>query len=50
MILYTETQLEDTYRIYRLHQAKHDMPFITLEDFRSMFEEIFRVIYEAEYE
>jgi hypothetical protein len=50
MILYLETQLEDTYRVYRLHQAKHDLPFMALEDFRGMFEGIFEVIYEAEYE
>jgi len=50
MLLYTETQLENTYNIYRLHQAKHDLPFITLENFRYMFEEIFQEIYKEVYE
>jgi hypothetical protein len=45
MILYTEKQLEDCYRIYRLHQVKQDMPFMTLEDFRNMFEDIMEKAY-----
>ena len=45
MVLYTEKQLEDCYRRYRLHQVKKDMPFMTLEDFRLMFEDIMAVLY-----
>ena len=50
MILYLETQLEDCYRIYRLHQVKQDMPFMSLEDFRNMFEELMGKVYEEEEE
>tara|TARA_R100001082_G_scaffold68012_1_gene38539 strand:- start:597 stop:764 length:168 start_codon:yes stop_codon:yes gene_type:complete len=50
MILYLETQLEDCYRIYRLHQVKQDMPFMSLEDFRNMFEELMGRVYEEEEE
>ena len=45
MILYTEEQLENTYNLYRKHQAKKDMSFLKLEDFRLMFEEIMEWIY-----
>ena len=45
MILYTEKQLEDCYRQYCLHQVRHDMPFMKLEDFRYMFEDIMEVAY-----
>ena len=45
MVLYTEEQLEDCYRRYRLHQVKKDMSFMTLEDFRLMFEDIMAVLY-----
>tara|TARA_R100001594_G_C3844295_1_gene216696 strand:- start:298 stop:447 length:150 start_codon:yes stop_codon:yes gene_type:complete len=45
MVLYTEEQLEDCYRRYRLHQVKRDMPFMTLENFRLMFEDIMAVLY-----
>ena len=48
MILYLESQLEDCYRVYCLKQVKNDMPFMSLEDFRSMFEGIMEVIYEEE--
>ena len=50
MILYLETQLEDCYRIYRLHQVKQDIPFMSLEDFRNMFEELMGKVYEEEEE
>ena len=40
MILYTEKQLEDAYHSYRVTQVKQDMAFITLQDFRIMFEQI----------
>jgi hypothetical protein len=45
MILYLEKQLEDCYRQYCLHQVRHDMPFMKLEDFRYMFEDIMEVAY-----
>ena len=45
MILYTEKQLEDCYRQYCLHQVRHDMSFMQLEDFRNMFEDIMEKAY-----
>ena len=39
MILYTDKQLEKSYRIYAKHQGIHGVPFITLDNFRAMFEE-----------
>ena len=45
MILYTEEQLENAYNVYRKHQAKQDMSFLKLEDFRVMFEEIMEWVY-----
>ena len=49
MILYTEKQLEDAYKIYRLNQVKKDMSFMKLKDFRVMFEDIMEVVYSSEY-
>jgi len=48
MILYTEDVLEDCYKIYRLHQMRKDVPFITKEDFRALFEEIMERVYRHE--
>ena len=45
MILYTENQLENCYRQYCLYQVRHDMPFMQLEDFRLMFEDIMQEAY-----
>jgi hypothetical protein len=39
MILYTEQQLNRVYRIYAKHQGIHGVPFISLDNFRIMFEE-----------
>ena len=39
MIFYTEDLLGKVYKTYQLHQAKQNMPFMQLEDFRLMFEE-----------
>ncbi len=50
MVLYTEEQLEKCYRHYCLNQVKRDMPFMTLENFRLMFEDIMAVIYSEEEE
>ena len=48
MILYLEDQLEGCYKQYRLHQRRHDMAFMTLDDFRNMFEDLMEVIYKDE--
>ena len=46
MLLYTEEQLEQAYKIYRLHQVKVDLGFMTLENFRNLFEQfVEEVIY-----
>ena len=45
MILYTEKQLEDCYNVYRIMQIKQDMAFVTLQDFRIMFEQILEILY-----
>ena len=39
MILYSEDMLGKVYKNYQLHQAKNNLPFMKLEDFRVMFEE-----------
>jgi|14BtaG_2_1085337.scaffolds.fasta_scaffold31468_2 hypothetical protein len=46
MILYTEQQLEDSYKIYCSHQSQQDIPFMKLADFRRMFETIMENLYE----
>tara|TARA_R100000808_G_scaffold22141_1_gene48045 strand:- start:854 stop:1012 length:159 start_codon:yes stop_codon:yes gene_type:complete len=40
MILYTEEQLRNAYEIYRRHQIRQDLSFMSLEHFRLMYEEI----------
>ena len=40
MLLYTEEQLEKAYGIYRLKQARLDLGFMNLENFRSLFEQL----------
>ena len=46
MLLYTEEQLEEAYGIYRYHQIKLDLGFMTLENFRNLFEQfIEEVVY-----
>ena len=45
MILYLEDQLEECYRQYCLHQVRQDMPFMSLEDYRNMIEDLMAVIY-----
>ena len=45
MILYTEEQLENAYRSYRVTQVKQDIAFVTLQDFRIMFEQILEILY-----
>ena len=46
MILYTEKQLENCYNVYRIMQIKQDMAFVSLDNFRIMFEEMLEKIYE----
>ena len=40
MLLYTEEQLEASYKIYRLHQIKQDLSCMTLNNFRKLYEEL----------
>ena len=44
MILYSEDMLGKVYKLYQLHQAKHNLPFMRLEDYRLLFEEQQQVI------
>ena len=44
MILYSEDMLGKVYKVYQLHQAKHKLPFMQLEDYRLLFEEQQQVI------
>ena len=46
MILYLEDQLEAAYRKYCMHQIKQDIPFMSLDNFRNMFEEIMAIVYQ----
>lgn len=46
MILYTEKQLEDCYNVYRIMQIKQDMAFVSLDDFRVLFEKMLGKMYE----
>ena len=40
MLLYTEEQLERAYDIYSSHQAKQDLSFMSLENFRIFYEQL----------
>ena len=40
MLLYTEEQLESAYEIYRSHQARQDLGFMSLEHFRIFYEQL----------
>ena len=44
MILYSEDMLGKVYKLYQLYQAKHNLPFMQLEDYRLLFEEQQQVI------
>ena len=44
MILYSEDMLGKVYKLYQLHQAKHNLPFMQLEDYRLLFEEQQQII------
>ena len=39
MILYSEDMLHKIYNIYRKHQARQELGFMKIEDFRLLFEE-----------
>ena len=43
MILYTEKQLEEAYRIDCKERAKQKLPWIKLEEFRGVYEELLEV-------
>tara|TARA_B100001250_G_scaffold75945_1_gene62185 strand:+ start:7053 stop:7202 length:150 start_codon:yes stop_codon:yes gene_type:complete len=45
MVLYTEQQLEDCYHEYRLMQVRQDMSFVTLNEFRELFEDLMHILY-----
>tara|TARA_Y100000114_G_scaffold150893_1_gene166896 strand:- start:1262 stop:1414 length:153 start_codon:yes stop_codon:yes gene_type:complete len=45
VILYTEKQLENSYNAYRRMQIKKDMAFVSLENFRIIFEEILQELF-----
>ena len=45
MLLYTERQLEESYKIYRTHQVKKDLAFMSLENFREMFESLMEAVW-----
>jgi hypothetical protein len=49
-ILYTDELLDMVYHIYAKHQGKHNVPFITLENFKDMFEEQQTAIYQQQME
>ena len=40
MLLYTEEQLEKAYEVYRVHQIRQDLGFMSLEHFRLMYEKL----------
>lgn len=48
MLLYTEKQLDEAYRIYCLHQIKQDISFMNRENFRSMYEKLMGQAYNDE--
>ena len=47
MLLYTEEQLEYAYEIYRLHQSRQDLGFLSLEHFRILYEQLAEEILEG---
>jgi len=49
-LLYTDEVLNTVYRIYAKHQGKNDVPFISLQDFRAMFEEQQTALYQQQIE
>jgi len=49
-LLYTDEILDTVYRIYAKHQGKNNVPFISLQDFRAMFEEQQTALYQQQIE
>tara|TARA_R100000656_G_scaffold113060_1_gene85297 strand:+ start:504 stop:716 length:213 start_codon:yes stop_codon:yes gene_type:complete len=49
-LLYTDEILDTVYRIYAKHQGKNNVPFISLQDFRVMFEEQQTALYKQQIE
>ena len=47
-LLYTDEILNIVYRIYARHQGKNNIPFMTLQDFRIMFEEQQTALYKQQ--
>tara|TARA_Y100000361_G_C11086780_1_gene304213 strand:- start:235 stop:408 length:174 start_codon:yes stop_codon:yes gene_type:complete len=47
MLLYTEDQLESAYEIYRTHQARQDLGFMSLEHFRLFYEQLAEEVLEG---
>ena len=47
MLLYTEEQLEQAYKTYRLHQVKQDLGFLSLKHFRILYEQLAEEILEG---
>ena len=50
MLLYTEDQLESAYEIYRTHQARQDLGFMSLEHFRIFYEQLAEEVLNGEIE
>lgn len=50
MVLYTEKQLNKAYKMYQKHQAKQNIPFMSLDNFRNMFEDLMEAVYTLEIE
>ena len=40
MLLYTEEQLEKSYEVYRVHQIRQDLGFMSLEYFILFYEQL----------
>ena len=45
MILYLETQLDEAYNVYMKNSMKNDKPYMSKEEFRTMFEELMELVY-----
>jgi hypothetical protein len=45
MILYLETQLDEAYNVYMKNSMKQEKPYMTKEQFRTMYEELLELIY-----
>ena len=49
-ILYTDELLDRCYRIYAKHQGINNVPFLSLNNFKDMFDETQTAIYEQQME